>query len=617
MRMPATQASLDELWLQRQLQHAEREPDAAESQLATVASRWSACSAPSPWAVELGLLQIDLLVRLWRHEEADALCPRLRDWATAAGDRLQQARAEAMQIHLDVRAGRIESALDSLNRLGALVRGQHEPGLRALHAMSLGRVLQSQGAYERAIVCNREAIQAGCPRYEALLWLRTAHCYRALGQAQQDLEALQRSAERAMAQRDHASACNALSGVAERLIQQGDGVAARAVLAQAEALLPRVPARRAQLQGELLASRAHLLAADQDWRGAAALMTEVIAAKRAVSTRLQIARRLRDLAPWQLRAGDGELAMALLAQAQQLEIEQLREAQDQELQLKAERLEREHAREAQQRAEQHAGELEQANRALQDSLALQRELLDQLVASSRQVALGSLMAGLAHELNTPLGTALTAVSTAQDRARQASEQLQAGRLGRRALQADLDALHETNLLAQRSLERMAALVHSFQDLNPATLVAPPRELLLPELVQQAWQRAVPADSLLRLELTGDAVDAPLLACADELLAVLVELFVNVQRHAGAGLVHLQLQREPSLVRLRVQDDGRGIPAELLPRIFDPYVSTQFGKGRSGMGLFVAQGLVNTRLGGALRAFSEPGQGACFEIEWSQ
>jgi signal transduction histidine kinase len=82
-------------------------------------------------------------------------------------------------------------------------------------------------------------------------------------------------------------------------------------------------------------------------------------------------------------------------------------------------------------------------------------------------------------------------------------------------------------------------------------------------------------------------------------------------------VHLQLQREPSLVRLRVQDDGRGIPAELLPRIFDPYVSTQFGKGRSGMGLFVAQGLVNTRLGGALRAFSEPGQGACFEIEWSQ
>lgn|GEM_PF-3384813 len=615
--MPASSDTLDALWLQRQLQQAEREPDSAEAQLVAVTPRWQACVDASPWAVELGLMVLELQVRLWRHADADAACPRLREWANAAGDRAQRARAEAMQVHLDVRAGRIEAALDCLARLGALVQAQPEPGLRALHAMSLGRVLQAQAAYERAIACNLEAIQAGCPRYETLLWLRIAHCQRALGRAQQDLDALQRSAERALEQRDHASACNALTGVAEALIHRGDDTAARAVLAQAEALLPRVPARRPQLQGELLAACAHLEAAAGDWSRAAALMTEVIESKRGVSSPAQTARRLRELAPWQLRAGDGEQALATLAQAQQLELEQLREAQAQQLQLRAERLEREHARQAQQRAERHADELAQSNLSLQASLALQRELLDQLVASSRQVALGSLMAGLAHELNTPLGTALTAVSTAQERARQCRDRLLDGSLGRRALQADLEALHETSQLAQRSLARMAELVHGFQGLDPAALVTPPRELMLGELAQQAWQRAVPADSPLHLQIDGDALEQPLLACADELLAVLVELLLNVHRHAQATTVRLTLRRAEGSTRLQVQDDGCGIPAELLPRIFDPYVSSQFGRGRSGLGLFVAQSLVSTRLRGALSAASPPGQGACFTIEWGQ
>ncbi len=616
--MSATALDLDVLWLQRQLQQAENEPDAAEAQLAAVASRWQACEAPSRWAVELGLLVLELLQRLWRHADADALCPRVRDWATACGDPLQQARAEAQQVNLDVRFARIDTALDALDRLAALPASRDEATQRALHALSLGRVLQAQAAYERAIACNLEVLRGGrLPRLEALIWLRVAHCQRALGRPQQDLEALQRSADRALALRDHASACNALTGVAERLIQAGDGAAARAVLAQAEALLARVPARRAQLQGELQAARAHLEAADGDWAGAAARMAAVIETKREISTRAQTARRLRDLAPWQLRAGQGEQALATLQQAQQLEQEQQREAQAQQLQLKAERLEREHARLAQQRAEQHADELEQANRALQDSLALQRQLLDQLVASSRQVAMGSLMAGLAHELNTPLGTALTAVSTAGDRAAGALQGLQQGRLRRSSLQADLQLWRESSELALRSLERMAALVHGFMGLDPVALVSPPRPLQLEELAQQAWQRAVPPESGLRLTLLGDAPAEPVWACADSLLAVLVELFANVHRHAGATEVRLRLQRRRGGLCLQVQDDGRGIAAELLPRIFDPYVSTQFGQGRSGLGLFIAQGLVSTRLRGALRAESRSGQGACFEIDWPQ
>jgi signal transduction histidine kinase len=69
--------------------------------------------------------------------------------------------------------------------------------------------------------------------------------------------------------------------------------------------------------------------------------------------------------------------------------------------------------------------------------------------------------------------------------------------------------------------------------------------------------------------------------------------------------------------LHVQDHGQGIASDLLPRIFDPYVSTQFGQGRSGLGLFQAQAQVSKGLKGRLSVKSERGQGACFAIEWVQ
>ena len=66
--------------------------------------------------------------------------------------------------------------------------------------------------------------------------------------------------------------------------------------------------------------------------------------------------------------------------------------------------------------------------------------------------------------------------------------------------------------------------------------------------------------------------------------------------------------------LTVQDHGRGIEPALLPHVFEPYVSTQFGRGRSGLGLFIAQAVVRQQLGGRLRVHSRPGRGSRFEIE---
>lgn len=607
-------------WLRAELRLAQQEPDAAAAQLALAWPRWQACTQPDAWSVALGLHVVDLLVRLWRFDDLEPLLPRLVDWAQAVGEPLLQARAAAAQASQDVRKGRFGLALTAVSELASLAQAHPEPPLQALHALTLGRVLQGQNEHARALDCFHDAdallTPAGLTRLAPMLWMRISQSQRALQQWPAYRAALQRTVASALAQQDHAAACNALTGVAEDGIRRGDLAAAQAALAQAQDLLPRVPARQAQLSSEILAARAHLSAAAQRWDEAAAQMLQVIEIKRASSTRLQTVRRLRDLAPWQLQAGQAAAALATLEQAHALELEALRDAQTQELQLRSERLEREQARQAQQGAERHAQELARANRALSDALGVQRELLDQLVQSSRQAALGAMLAGLAHELNTPLGTVLTAVSTTQDRARQLHRRLLEGKLGRASLTADLQALEEGSELAQRNLQRVLQHIAGYQDLNPGLLAAPPRPVDLAELVRQSWQRAVPPGSPLQLVLDAELTVE---VCADSLQAVLVELLLNVQRHAypaaSTGEVRVQARQDGALLRLVVADNGRGIAPELLPRVFDPYVSTQFGRGRSGLGLFSAQALVTTRLRGALHADSPPGQGARFEIAW--
>jgi signal transduction histidine kinase len=81
------------------------------------------------------------------------------------------------------------------------------------------------------------------------------------------------------------------------------------------------------------------------------------------------------------------------------------------------------------------------------------------------------------------------------------------------------------------------------------------------------------------------------------------------------VVQVQARIDGEQTMLTVSDNGRGIDSQLLPRIFDPYVSSQFGKGRSGLGLFVARAAAGQRMRGKLRVQSSPGLGSRFELVW--
>jgi len=285
------------------------------------------------------------------------------------------------------------------------------------------------------------------------------------------------------------------------------------------------------------------------------------------------------------------------------------------MQARLDQLERQHARREQAAAQRRAIALQRQNSDLVRALTLQKELQDELVGSSRLVALGTLLAGVSHELNTPLGNALTALSTIVDRCANMTQGIESAAVSRTAMRKDLDSVNAGLSLALRNVERAVVLLASYRQLDSLPSVSPPRKVMLDALVHVAWERAILPGNALRLRMSGSM---ELWICAESLVAVLVELFQNAQRHAfkagEPGEVTVQAACLDGRMRVEVADNGCGIAAELLPRIFDPYVSTQFGHGRSGLGLFNAQSLLGKQLGGMLRAFSEPGNGSRFVIE---
>ncbi|MBT9503048.1 MAG: sensor histidine kinase [Burkholderiaceae bacterium] len=575
---------------------------------------------PSDFAVELGLHLAELLGEAWRSEGIEAVLDQVLPWTERGFGAAVRPAMTALRCRMHLRFGRLPAALALLEDLTRLCRISPRVVDQAHRARVLGQALAAQQEYRRAIDCMSEALrlykQGGDRSRWVDLYVSLSFAHRALGDPEAQLRALQEGVREAASQLRWIAACNALSGVAELHIASGQPALAEAALAEGRDYLLRAGRGGERIEKELWAAEAASLAARQDFAGAVALMQKVVAQSMDWSVRRQVVRRLRQLSPWLQQLGRVDEAMAALQQAHDLELQEVREAGRQDTAAQLQRLELEHARAEQARSEAHGRELAVKNVALAQALQLQRELQGELIEASKFATLGTLLAGLAHELNTPLGSALTASSTVADLSRGLETAIGEGAVSRSRLIAELRACKQAAELSSSSVARALALVASYKHLDSTDDPETPQELQLQLLIRATWDRTISPGSPLRLE-----VDTRLLLRlrARALSEVLAQLFQNAERHAYApgvaGVVRVQARVDTGRVLLSLSDEGCGIAPELLPRIFDPYVSTQFGRGRSGLGLFVAQAAVSQRLQGRIRAHSEPGAGCRFELEW--
>ncbi len=270
------------------------------------------------------------------------------------------------------------------------------------------------------------------------------------------------------------------------------------------------------------------------------------------------------------------------------------------------------------RVEERTFALRAVNSRLQTTLDNLQRMQNLLVQSEKLASLGSLVAGVAHELNTPIGTGVTVVSTISDKCVELRRQIERG-IRRSQLDAMIDDIETASALAQKSLQRAARLIHDFKQVAVDQTSSRRREFEMHEMLREmmAAVRLRHKHSPVAIEVIappGIAMDS----YPGTLEQVLTNLIDNAIIHGAEGradcVVTIEATRQDARTTLTVTDNGNGIPAENLARIFDPFFTTQLGKGGSGLGLSIVYGLVTGVLGGHIVVESVAGGGTTFALE---
>jgi signal transduction histidine kinase len=254
------------------------------------------------------------------------------------------------------------------------------------------------------------------------------------------------------------------------------------------------------------------------------------------------------------------------------------------------------------------------------TLAELRETQTNLIQAEKLASLGQLVAGVAHEINTPLGVALT-TSTALDReVGNLGDRIQAGRMSRSEFSGALSRLTEGSRLLLSNLTRAIDLVYSFKQVAADQASGERRRFDMRTWLDELLTSLGPV-----LRKSGHEVSVE---CPDELTLdtypgslaqVLTNLVMNAIVHAypQGRTGHLAIrvrQLDPSSLRLTFADDGLGIAPEHLGKIFDPFFTTGRDRGGTGLGLHIVYNLVTAKLQGSIDVESVPGEGTRFTID---
>jgi signal transduction histidine kinase len=238
----------------------------------------------------------------------------------------------------------------------------------------------------------------------------------------------------------------------------------------------------------------------------------------------------------------------------------------------------------------------------------------ELLRIERLASLGGLVAGVAHELNTPIGNVVTVASTLSSQANALGESIATGHIRRSDLTLFATNMTEGMRIILRGLERASTLIGHFKQVAVDQTSEQRRPFALAELIPDVVGSIRPQFSQSRVELhTSIASTQVLQSYPGPLGQVLINLIDNARLHAfdpkQTGEIWVTANDTTSAeVEIIVSDNGKGIPPELREKIFEPFFTTRLGQGGSGLGLSIVFNIVTGILEGAIRVQSDLGAG---------
>jgi len=263
---------------------------------------------------------------------------------------------------------------------------------------------------------------------------------------------------------------------------------------------------------------------------------------------------------------------------------------------------------------------ENLERRVQERTAALEEAQEKLVTSEKMAALGNLVAGVAHEINTPLGIGVTAASHLDRKVKEYETVYREGRMRKSDFECLLALVQETAGLLLTNLKRAAELIQGFKLVSVDQSSEQRRVFVLDEYLREVVQSLDPELKRRRhqveLNCTPEvAVDG----YPGALAQILTNLILNSVKHGfedrDQGRIWVNVDVDDERIRILYKDDGQGMSSEQVRRLYDPFYTTKRGRGGSGLGMNIVFNLVTQLLGGTIECQSDLGQGTVFLVEF--
>ncbi len=268
--------------------------------------------------------------------------------------------------------------------------------------------------------------------------------------------------------------------------------------------------------------------------------------------------------------------------------------------------------------EQQTDELTQQKEELQLTLDRLKQTQDQLIQSEKMSALGGLVAGVAHEINTPVGISVTAASSLVEETKAMAEKYKENKISKADFKEYLSSAHQSSKLILANMERTAEMIQSFKMVSADQSTGEKRRVVLRSYMEDIIRSLYPKLKGRRISINLD-VNPNLEADSypGAVSQIFTNLIINSLTHGFTGdekgeiLIHSAI--EDGILLINFQDNGRGIAKDNLPKIFDPFFTTNKKDG-TGLGLNIVYNLVTQKLNGSIQCNSTLGDGVEFKIE---
>lgn len=247
-----------------------------------------------------------------------------------------------------------------------------------------------------------------------------------------------------------------------------------------------------------------------------------------------------------------------------------------------------------------------------------KQAQDRLVQSEKMAALGGLVAGITHEVNTPVGIGVTATSFLAEKLQALGAAYKDKTLSPKTLEHFIEEATQGTELLQSNLIRASELIASFKQIAVDQTSEAVRTINLAEYLNEVIRSLQPNFKKTRHQIELNCPDNIMLSCpAGAISQIFTNLLMNSLIHGfedmEEGLIRITVLDEDDNVDIKYSDNGKGLAPDQLEKLFHPFFTTKRDQGGSGLGTHITYNLVRQTLGGSISVSSEPGKGLHYHI----